>query len=82
MLAKTIAMFYKNFTAWLSLFSGVPALSLPVDLSSRGLPIGLQLIASCFSDKKLLMVAKWLEQQVNFPRHKLDEEIEAIEKKR
>ncbi|KAJ8027364.1 Glutamyl-tRNA(Gln) amidotransferase subunit A, mitochondrial [Holothuria leucospilota] len=62
--------------------AGVPALSLPIDLSSRGLPIGLQLIASCFNDKKLLMVAKWLEQQVNFPRHRLDEEIEELEKKR
>ncbi|XP_071818535.1 glutamyl-tRNA(Gln) amidotransferase subunit A, mitochondrial-like isoform X2 [Apostichopus japonicus] len=58
--------------------AGVPALSLPSYLSSKGLPIGLQMIAPCFQDKKLLTVAKWLEQQVAFPMNILHSQIESF----
>lgn len=47
--------------------AGLPAVSVPVALSSQGLPIGLQLIGRAFCDQQLLTVAKWFEKQVQFP---------------
>ena len=48
--------------------AGIPAVVVPVTLSSNSLPIGLQLIAPGFHERRLLRAAKWLEQQVNFPK--------------
>jgi len=47
-------------------FSGVPAISLPISLSSAGLPLGLQLIGRPFEERQLLLAAKAIEQLVNF----------------
>lgn len=47
--------------------AGLPAVNVPVALSSQGLPIGLQLIGRAFCDQQLLTVAKWFEKQVQFP---------------
>ncbi|XP_055371774.1 glutamyl-tRNA(Gln) amidotransferase subunit A, mitochondrial [Condylostylus longicornis] len=46
--------------------SGIPAINVPIRLSSRGLPIGLQLMSDNFNDQFLLTIAKWIESQVNF----------------
>lgn len=48
--------------------AGCPAISLPVKLSSNGLPLSVQLIAPNFQDYFLLGVSSWLESQVRFPK--------------
>ncbi|XP_062863572.1 glutamyl-tRNA(Gln) amidotransferase subunit A, mitochondrial [Trichomycterus rosablanca] len=47
--------------------AGLPAVTVPTALSSRGLPIGLQLIGQNLQDHKLLAVAHWMERQLDFP---------------
>lgn len=37
--------------------AGLPGLSMPCGLDTRGLPIGLQLIGDCFQEKKLIQTA-------------------------
>ncbi|XP_043215099.1 glutamyl-tRNA(Gln) amidotransferase subunit A, mitochondrial-like isoform X2 [Amphibalanus amphitrite] len=48
--------------------AGVPAVTVPVRLSSRGLPVSLQLMAPMFGEQQLLQTAHWLERAVRFPR--------------
>ncbi|XP_055587859.1 glutamyl-tRNA(Gln) amidotransferase subunit A, mitochondrial isoform X2 [Uranotaenia lowii] len=45
---------------------GIPALSLPIRLSKRGLPISLQLMGPSFSEQQLFQVARWIEKEVGF----------------
>lgn len=45
---------------------GIPAITVPSGLSSRGLPLGLQFIGQAFHEQQLLCVAKWLEKQMDF----------------
>ena len=52
--------------------TGVPAVSIPVKTSSTGLPVSLQIIGQNFHDHKMLNVAKWIEQNVNFERLNLE----------
>ena len=47
--------------------SGLPAINIPVCLSSNDLPIGLQLIGKQFHEQQMLTAAKWIEQNVDFP---------------
>ncbi len=44
--------------------AGLPAISLPVDTASNGLPIGMQLIGAAFDEQTLLDGAYSLEQQL------------------
>nr|CAH0099675.1 unnamed protein product [Daphnia galeata] len=46
--------------------AGIPALSLPVRISKRNLPLSLQLMAPHFDDETLLDVAHLLEQKLKF----------------
>ncbi|XP_077145744.1 glutamyl-tRNA(Gln) amidotransferase subunit A, mitochondrial isoform X1 [Ranitomeya variabilis] len=46
--------------------AGVPAITVPAGLSSRGLPLGLQFIGQAFCEEQLLSVAKWFENQTKF----------------
>ncbi|XP_058255279.1 glutamyl-tRNA(Gln) amidotransferase subunit A, mitochondrial isoform X2 [Hemibagrus wyckioides] len=61
--------------------AGLPAITVPTSLSARGLPIGLQLIGQHLQDRKLLAAAHWMEQQLDFPRIRLDEEDDPQETK-
>ncbi len=47
-------------------FAGVPALSLPIGVSPRGLPHAVQLVAAAGHDAALLAVAAWCERVVDF----------------
>lgn len=47
--------------------AGIPAITVPARLSKRGLPIGLQLVGSHFSETMLLQGASFLEKVTNFP---------------
>jgi len=58
-------------------FVGLPAVTLPVKLSSNQLPIGLQLIGRHFAEQQLLSTAKAVEQLVVF-RPKLIDFIDSI----
>ena len=42
--------------------AGLPGISVPCGLDSRGLPIGLQLIGDCFQEKKMIRAAYAYEQ--------------------
>jgi Asp-tRNA(Asn)/Glu-tRNA(Gln) amidotransferase A subunit family amidase len=44
--------------------AGQPAISLPLEMSSAGLPIGVQLAAPLGEDAKLLSLAAWLEREM------------------
>jgi aspartyl-tRNA(Asn)/glutamyl-tRNA(Gln) amidotransferase subunit A len=47
--------------------SGIPAISVPFAMSSSGLPIGMQLFANSFEEKKLLQAAYALHKTTNLP---------------
>ena len=40
--------------------AGMPAISIPVDTDSKGLPIGLQVVSDSFTEKKLLAFSQYL----------------------
>ena len=50
-----------RFSQWLNL-TGFPGASVPISLSSEGLPIGVQIIGRPFEDELVLAIAESLEQ--------------------
>lgn len=46
--------------------SGHPVVGLPSGLSEQGLPMGVQLVGAAFAEGRLLVLAKWCEQQLGF----------------
>lgn len=47
--------------------SGIPAISVPFEISSSGLPIGIQLFANSFEEKQLFQAAYALQETVSLP---------------
>lgn len=47
--------------------SGIPAISVPFEISSSGLPIGMQLFANSFEEKQLFQAAYALQETVSLP---------------
>jgi aspartyl-tRNA(Asn)/glutamyl-tRNA(Gln) amidotransferase subunit A len=47
--------------------SGIPAISVPFEMSSSGLPIGIQLLANSFEEEKLFQAAYALQKTTNLP---------------
>ncbi|XP_034949268.1 glutamyl-tRNA(Gln) amidotransferase subunit A, mitochondrial-like [Chelonus insularis] len=54
--------------------AGIPAINVPITLSSKGLPLSLQLMAPFLHEEQLFRVAKWIETAVEFPRIELKDE--------
>ncbi len=48
--------------------AGLPGISVPCGVDSRGLPIGLQLIGDCFAEKTLIRAAYSFEQTRSYER--------------
>lgn len=48
--------------------AGLPGLSVPCNIDSKGLPIGVQLIGDCFQEKKLLRAGYVLEKANGYQR--------------
>ncbi|KMS94272.1 hypothetical protein BVRB_023080, partial [Beta vulgaris subsp. vulgaris] len=51
--------------------AGLPAISIPSSLSSRSLPLGIQLIGNAFQEEKLFRLAHILESHSKFPHLKI-----------
>jgi aspartyl-tRNA(Asn)/glutamyl-tRNA(Gln) amidotransferase subunit A len=50
--------------------AGIPGISVPCGFSSKGLPIGLQMMAKHFEEEKLFKVAYNFEQATDFHKKK------------
>lgn len=61
-LADPMQMYLRDLYTIPANLAGLPAISLPCGVDSRGLPIGLQLMANCFQEKKLIQCAYAYEQ--------------------
>ncbi len=48
--------------------AGLPGISLPCGVDSRGLPIGMQLLGDCFQEKKLIRAAYTFERTRTYER--------------
>lgn len=48
------------------LITGIPAVSVPIRLSKKSLPLSLQLMGPHLSEGRLLNIALWIEREVNF----------------
>ncbi len=68
MLENPINMYLNDvFTVSVNL-AGLPALSLPIGLSSTGLPYGMQLIGKAFDEQTLFKIAQKIEKDAGFER--------------
>jgi aspartyl-tRNA(Asn)/glutamyl-tRNA(Gln) amidotransferase subunit A len=47
-------------------FGGLPSIALPSGVSGDGLPLAVQLVAGVFAEDRLLAVARWCEEILNF----------------
>lgn len=62
-----LKMYLTDINTIIANLSGIPAISVPFEISSSGLPIGMQLFANSFEEKKLLQVAYALQETTNLP---------------
>jgi aspartyl-tRNA(Asn)/glutamyl-tRNA(Gln) amidotransferase subunit A len=46
--------------------AGIPAISIPVGLDNKGLPIGLQIMGNYFKEKDILNISQQFEQETNY----------------
>lgn len=65
--------------AYLATVTGLPAISVPVGLGPRGLPVGLQLIGKPRGEADLLAAARIVEQTVGGPLPVIDPDRSGVE---
>ncbi|MCY3879285.1 MAG: amidase family protein [Rhodobacteraceae bacterium] len=58
--------------SFLATTTGLPALSMPAGFTSRGMPVGIQLIGPPRGEARLLQVARALEQRLDLPSVPID----------
>ncbi|HET9238887.1 MAG TPA: Asp-tRNA(Asn)/Glu-tRNA(Gln) amidotransferase subunit GatA [Oligoflexus sp.] len=61
----SLAMYLSDIYTLAANLAGIPALSQPIGLCRKGLPIGMQLMAPAFGEETLLRSAQVYEQQIN-----------------
>lgn len=61
-LSEPMKMYLSDIYTISANLAGIPAISIPCGRASDGLPIGLQLMADCFQEKKLLQAAYTYEK--------------------
>ena len=61
-LADPIKMYLGDIYTISVNLAGLPGISVPCGIDSKGLPIGLQLIGDCFQEKKIIQAANTYEQ--------------------
>ena len=59
---------FQDFCTQPANMAGVPALSLPIKLSGKGLPLSLQLMAPIYDDLTLFDAGQFIETAVKFPQ--------------
>jgi aspartyl-tRNA(Asn)/glutamyl-tRNA(Gln) amidotransferase subunit A len=50
-------------------YAGLPAIALPSGVDAAGLPLGIQLVGGRWREARLIQVARWCEQALDFRRH-------------
>ena len=61
-LCDPIQMYLSDIYTIAANLAGLPGISLPCGIDSKGLPIGMQLLGDCFQEKKILQAAYAYEQ--------------------
>ena len=46
--------------------AGLPGISIPAGLDTKGYPLGLQIIGKAFDEQNLLNIAYAMEEKINF----------------
>lgn len=62
-----LAMYLQDVFTVTTNLAGLPAISVPVGLSTNGLPIGMQFMGPALSEERLFQFAYFIERCANFP---------------
>ena len=61
-LSDPIKMYLGDIYTVSANLAGIPGISVPCGLDSKGLPIGVQMLGNCFEEKKIIRAAYAYEQ--------------------
>ena len=70
MVDDPLTMYLSDIFTLSANLAGIPGISVPCGFSSKGLPIGLQIMAKHFDEGKLIKIAYNFEQATNFHKKK------------
>jgi len=70
MVDDPLTMYLSDIFTLSANLAGIPGISVPCGFSSKGLPIGLQIMAKYFDEGKLIKIAYNFEQATNFHKKK------------